>query len=154
MGLVLDSAITVLLAVVVGYSIVLNRRLGELRKRHGEFVGLVDAFKAATERAEAGAGRLRAGGEHTGLDGQIDAARELLDDLSLMVKRGNRLADRLGPLTGARSGVIGDRPIPGPAITSLGESGGGDGTHGDSSADSRATLEHNLLKALRAARGG
>ena len=153
MGLVLDSAIAVLLAVVVGYSIVLNRRLGELRKRHGEFVGLVDAFKTATERAEAGAGRLRAGGEHTGLDGQIDAARELLDDLSLMVKRGNRLADRLGTLTGARSGVIADRrPIPGPAITPLGESG--DGTHGGSSAESRAALEHNLLKALRAARGG
>ena len=58
-SLIIDILILVLLAVSVGYCVVLNRRLSTLRQGQKEFVTLIARFDDATQRAELNIERLR-----------------------------------------------------------------------------------------------
>ena len=61
--LALDLVVAALLAAMIGYSIVLNRRLGALRTGREDLARMIQDFGAATERAEASIARLK---QHSG----------------------------------------------------------------------------------------
>ncbi len=93
----LDGLVAVLLAVTVGYCVVLHRRLGALRDSQTEMENLLAAFADATESARRGVAELRAAGDQVGqeLQTRVDAARSLRDELEMIADAGNDLADRL-----------------------------------------------------------
>jgi hypothetical protein len=96
-ALLLDALVAVLLAVTVGYCVVLHRRLGILRGAQAELERLLQGFGEATETARRGVADLRAAGDRVGheLQGRLDAARALRDELDVITSAGNDLADRL-----------------------------------------------------------
>ncbi len=97
MPLVLDGIVVVLLVATIGYAMVLNRRIGEIRKWKPEFDRLITSFNQAATRAEAGIQSLKSVASQRGPDLQrsLDKARSLRDDLAYLVERGDTLADRL-----------------------------------------------------------
>ena len=94
---VLDVVGACLLAVVIVYAAILNRRLAALRADKAHLQQLIASFNESTSRAEAGVGRLRAGAEQAAglIQGRIGEARQLHDDLSYMVERATSAAERL-----------------------------------------------------------
>ena len=100
MSLVLDGGVVVLFFATIGYTVVLNRRIGEMREWKAEFDRLITSFNQATERAEAGIQSLKSVASQRGPDLQrsLDKARSLRDDLAYLVERGDTLADRLTEL--------------------------------------------------------
>lgn len=157
-SLIIDVLIICLLAATTGYCIVLNRRLGQLRAGHGEFVQLIGSFNDATERAEASVARLRAASEDNGgaLGDRIEEAQALRNDLSFLIERGARLANDLKPPVGAEPGAMRDSALRRPDTRADAPARG----LGDDSLDGIARLaegsgsvvESDLLEALRAAR--
>jgi len=97
MPLVLDGVVVVLLIATIGYAVILNRRIGEMRRWKAEFDRLITSFNQATTRAEAGIQSLKSIASQRGPDLQrsLDKARSLRDDLAYLVERGDTLADRL-----------------------------------------------------------
>ena len=129
-SLMLDILIAVLLVVTIVYAIILNRRLGNLRRDRQELEQLAKTFADATTRADESIGRLRATAEE--LQQRIDAAKSIGEDLAFMSDRGETLADRLeGAVRSNR-----DR-----APVANGEADG-----------AKSDAERTLLKALQSAR--
>jgi hypothetical protein len=97
-----DIALVVLVAVMIGYCVVLNRRLAALHRGQVEMGKLVAAFNDAALRAESGLTAFRAtGDDHLAkLDRVIERARTVGDELVFLTERGDRIA---GSLAGARS---------------------------------------------------
>jgi ABC-type transporter Mla subunit MlaD len=93
LALMLDILLAVLLAVTIGYAIVLNRRLGALRRDRSELEALAASFTEATSRADASVGKLAKNAAE--LQARIDQARSLADDLEFLTGRGEKTADRL-----------------------------------------------------------
>ena len=145
-ALALDGLITFLLAMTIGYCIVLNRRLADLRAGQVEFVALIERFDAAAERAEAGLARLRAAGDDSGpaADEHIEAARALRDDLGFLIERGSRLADRLASAPSRRPA----RPDPEGSVKKHGAPAG---VH-EAEETPRSRVEDELIAALGAER--
>lgn len=115
--LILDVIVAILLAATIGYAIMLNRRLSELRKNRDDLARLVNAFNDATQRAEAGIPKLRRAAEEAGstLQERVEKAQSLRDDLAFMIERADAMANRLeGTVRQAREVKI---PVPnsGPA---------------------------------------
>ncbi len=117
-SLVLDVMIALLLAVTIGYAIVLNRRLARLRDGQSEMRELVEGFNAATAQAQSNLGKMQAlakeaargpanpnwAGVQKRLDADIKRAQELRDDLEFLLDRAERLANGLEePLRGKRA---------------------------------------------------
>ncbi|HIC80386.1 MAG TPA: hypothetical protein EYH07_02320 [Kiloniellaceae bacterium] len=96
-GLVFDVAICVLLVTTIGYAMVLNRKLTELRRARGDMEKLVGEFSAATGRAEGGLQALKERSVEAGdgLARRVDDACRLADEMAFLVKKGNEIADRL-----------------------------------------------------------
>ncbi len=118
MPLVLDVVVVVLLVATIGYAVVLNRRIGEMRKWKAEFDRLITTFNQATERAEAGIQSLKSVAIQRGPDLQrsLDKACSLRDDLAYLVERGDTLADRL--TEAVRSAIPTPRVAAAPTATS------------------------------------
>jgi Domain of unknown function (DUF6468) len=95
--LLVDGLIVVLLLVVLGRGLVLQRNLRELRQDDGEIDRLIAALDRATGRAQAALDGLRQTAEATGqhLAGQLTSAQRLVDDLQFLAGRGEQAADRL-----------------------------------------------------------
>ena len=95
--LVLDLIIALLLGTTITYAVILNRRLSGFRKQKQDMEAFIALFDEATERADSSLHRLKAMAEQTGgdLQGNVDKASALFDELSFMVDRGNAIADRL-----------------------------------------------------------
>ena len=107
-SLLLEGLLAVLLIATIGYAAMLDRRLRTLRQSRDEMQALLASFTAATAHAQAGLIALRETGQTTtqGLQGDIERAKALRDDLSFLVDRGNSLADRLeGGIGAARVAV-------------------------------------------------
>ena len=100
----LDAFVAVLLVVTVGYCLVLNRRLTELRGSQEGMGQLFAAFAKAARQAEYSVRNLKTASEHIGdaLNLQVIDARSLTDELDLMTQSGNRLAARI------ESGLMGN----------------------------------------------
>ena len=106
-SLVIDILILVLLAVSVGYCVVLNRRLSTLRQGQKEFVTLIARFDKATQRAELNIERLRGVSaeidEHLGE--RISSGRALRDELRFLIERAAPAIERSMSATASRGGT-------------------------------------------------
>ena len=139
----LEIALVPLLAATLFHAVRLERALGVLKRDRAALQDLIDGFNASTHQAELGIERLRGVAEGTGLQiaGQLDAARSLKDDLTLLIDRGERLADRIDSLIRAGRPLAAETP----RLTVVAES-----DHPEPRIRSQA--ERDLLKALRMAR--
>lgn len=92
-----DAIVALLLIATIGYSMVLNRRLGAVRSDREKFEVLVRNLNAASQRAEAAVTNLRVTADDLSrrLEKKVDEARALSDDLTYMIERGDGLADKL-----------------------------------------------------------
>ncbi len=95
--LLVDGLIVVLLLVVLGRGVRLQRNLRDLRSGDGEIERLIAALDRASARAQAALDGLRQTTEATSerLAGQLASAQRLLDDLQFLTGRGEQAADRL-----------------------------------------------------------
>jgi hypothetical protein len=95
--IILDLLLIGLLGTTVGYCAVLNRRLTRLRDGHSEFKALVETLTTATDKAQSSLKDLRELTENASktLSGNIDTARKLADELSVITESGNALAERI-----------------------------------------------------------
>ncbi len=91
--LIMDVLVAVLLIFTIAYAIVLNKRLGALRKDKTDLEKLAGTFGQATVRAEESIGRLKITAD--ALQDRIEKAEALRDDLSFLIDRGGSAADRL-----------------------------------------------------------
>jgi hypothetical protein len=139
----LELALIALLAATLFHAVRLERALGVLKRDRAALQDLIDGFNASTHQAELGIERLRGVAEGTGLQiaGQLEAATSLKDDLTLLIDRGERLADRIDSLIRAGRPLAADTP----RLTVVAES-----DHPEPRVRSQA--ERDLLKALRMAR--
>jgi len=117
-SLALDGLIVILLALTIGYAIVLNRKLKRLRDGEGELRAMIDTFDKSAATAEANLSRIKGIAEAAGKRRSLDAgnvprageaesaraalaplveeARKLAADLDLLIARGDVLGDKLG----------------------------------------------------------
>lgn len=96
-GLVFDVAICVLLVTTIGYAMVLNRKLTDLRSARSDMEKVVADFSAAAGKAQGGLDALKARSSDAGdgLAKTVDDACRLADEMAFLVKKGNEIADRL-----------------------------------------------------------
>ncbi len=92
-ALALEILVAILLVVTICYAMVLNRKLGSLRRGKEEMESLAASFGEATQRAEENFGKLRKTAEE--LHNGIVKAQALHDDLTFLIDRGNTVADQL-----------------------------------------------------------
>ena len=97
LSLGLDILVAGLLVAMIGYAVVLNRRLAALRDNQAEISRLAEVLTTATGRAQDSIAALRQAGEEAGgeLKKQIAEGRALSDELALIIGAGNNLAERL-----------------------------------------------------------
>jgi hypothetical protein len=97
LALLVDGLVALLLAVVIGYAVVLNRRLRDWRAQSTEIERQVATLNATLIRAEVAVNTLKGVCKDDGaaLDAAHRKAQSLRDDLSFLVERGTSLADRL-----------------------------------------------------------
>jgi hypothetical protein len=94
---ILDLVVILLLIPTIVYAVILNRRLGALRRSRDELAKIVASFNDATLRAEAGIPKLKKATTEANqtLKERVDKAQTLRDDLAFMVERAEELANRL-----------------------------------------------------------
>ncbi len=146
-GLLLDGLVALLLVLTVAYCHQLNRRLGALRSGQDGLKDLIRGLNDATERAQAGIAQLKMAGDAAGKDLKeaVSRARELSDELSLMIEAGNNIADRLENCSQVRRRDSSEE-------ASSGLEGGEPAERGHSVKETLDNLEGDLLRALREAR--
>lgn len=97
LGLLFDVALALLLIATIGYAVILNRKLSELRGAKQEMELLLGGFAKSTERAEASLNALRQVAGETGemLQDGIIKGNAVADDLVFLIERAAPIADRL-----------------------------------------------------------
>ena len=133
LDLVTDVLLAVLLMAVIVYAVILNRKLAVLRDAKEEFEALLASFGDTTQQAQTNLESLREEAQTVkrGFDQELEQmgtslaeVRSLADDLEYLVKRGEKVADRLaGKETGTPS-AAGAGPEPDPATASPSNQGG------------------------------
>jgi Domain of unknown function (DUF6468) len=147
-----DIVVSLLLIASIGYSIVLNRRLGALRADKSQLETVVRGLHDASVRAESGIAALRATADQAGrgLQHKIEAAQTLREDLAYMVDRGTGLADRLeGAIRGGRDEARGAAAPAGAAPRTAAAAPSGDAANTAGVADE--PLSNRLRDLLRRA---
>jgi hypothetical protein len=163
-SLILDLFVAVLLVVTIGFAVVLNKRLGKLRKDKASLEKLAASFGDSTSRAEDGIIRLTQTTEV--LQVRLDHAQALKDDLAFLIERGDRAADSLENLvratrdisTGTSAGAAStlrpeaqpEEQVPSPPQEPLRAQADRTGA-GDDMDDVKSDAERELLKAIRSA---
>lgn len=96
-GLFLDILIMLLLSVTIGYCWILNRRIKVLQDSKSELAQLLGHFDESTQRASESIIALQTASKKIGENIQlrIDKANYVLDDLSFMIEKGNKLANQM-----------------------------------------------------------
>lgn len=96
-AMVLDLLLAGLLAAVIVYAVILNRKLAALRQGKEELRALISDFVAASETARTGMAEMRHAAENAGrnLNEVMGDAKALRDDLSFLIERGGVVADRM-----------------------------------------------------------
>ena len=160
--ILLDAIVALLLAATIVYAVLLNRKLGHLRGNRREIGQTAAGFNNAIARAEASVAKLKVSTDELRL--QIDKAQSLKDDLTLLIARGDVVADALEEAVRAgrtqRDGGSRPRPAAPPAGTGLrtiGPKGTGPTSIGPEkaapdSAAPRTEAERELLRALASGR--
>ena len=95
--IILDLLVSVLLVATIGYAVMLNQRLTQLRKNRDDLAKTIVNFNEATVRAESSIPKLRKAAEDAGqaLQERVEKAHSLRDDLAFMIERADTMANRL-----------------------------------------------------------
>ena len=130
-SLIVEIALTLLLAATLVYCAILERRLSALRKNQDGFKETIGELNQAIAAAGASMRMLKAAASGAGeaLDERLSRARNLSDELALLTNSGERIAQRIergaaSPQQGTRTGtpsVLANRldalkPAMGPAM--------------------------------------
>lgn len=104
--LLLDGFLLLLMAVLIGYCVVLNRRLKAFNQARLEMAGLVNQLNEATDTARSAIVNLKndARREEGHLKDEMDRARVLADELEFITRAGSNIADRI------ERGVVVEKP--------------------------------------------
>jgi hypothetical protein len=140
---ILELALVALLAATMFHAVRLERALGALKRDRVQLQELIAGFNSSTRQAEIGIEQLRSVVDGAGqqIAHHVDVALPLKDDLTLLIERGNRLADRLDALVRAGRPLANETP----RLTVV--------PHADGAEPRvRSQAERDLLKALRVAR--
>jgi hypothetical protein len=110
--LMVEIVVAVLLLVTLAISLVLNRRLGNLRANQDEMRRLIGDFDKALTKARQGLSELKTASAtaDTAHEERLKAAKTLRDELGFMIETGDRLADRLAGEASGNRAVRQDRP--------------------------------------------
>jgi hypothetical protein len=95
-GLIVELALTALLAVTLVYCIVLERRLAAVRKGQESMKAVIGQLDTAISKAGASMHALKATTAATAeqLDERLKRGRAVIDELSLLTASGERIAQR------------------------------------------------------------
>lgn len=96
LSLALDLLVSGLLAVTICYAMVLNKKIGTLRKDKSELEKMAASFNTATIKAEKSLKQLKSTADDMGE--RIEKAHSLRDDLMFLTERGAKAADQLEDL--------------------------------------------------------
>ncbi|HTW34250.1 MAG TPA: DUF6468 domain-containing protein [Rhizomicrobium sp.] len=108
-SLIVEIALTLLLAATLVYCAILERRLSALRKNQDGFKETITELNQAIAAAGASMRMLKgaASGAAEALDERLTRARNLSDELALLTNSGERIAQRIergaAPQQGART---------------------------------------------------
>ncbi len=93
----LELGLIALLGATLFHALRLERALGVVRRDRAELETMLRGFNDSTRQAETATERLRGAAEGAGrhITRQIEAAANLKDDLTMLIDRGERLADRI-----------------------------------------------------------
>lgn len=146
MEILLELALIGLLAATLFHALRLERLLAALKRDRVVLEETINGFASSTRQAEAGLERLRGVADGAGrqIARQLDEARALKDDLTFLMERGGRLADRMDTLVRAGRPLAGETPATPRALPALNQDA--------DEAPLRSQAERDLLKALRMAR--
>jgi hypothetical protein len=154
-SLIADAAVAALLVVVIGYAMLLSRRLRAWRAEAGDMERQVVALNTALNRAAVAIDTLKAANRDDAatLEAVQKKAQSLRADLSFLVERGTTLADRLEQSV---RGGLNAQGHAGPAAAMGDMARPANRTPGSaspgSSDRSMSSAERELLKALEAMR--
>jgi len=166
-SLIVDIFLAVLLLITIGYAVILNKRLGTLRRDKAQLEKLSVSFGASTVRAEESIEKLMATADI--LQDRMESAQGLRDDLAFLIDRGGQAADKLedlvresrnrvgvgshsiqgagqGPLTDPEPRKADPRPLMADPIDAPGSDTVGPKIEGG---ELRSEAEQELLKAIR-----
>jgi len=95
--LMLDVLVASLLVITILYCWQLNRRIRILQDSKGELAKLIKHFDESTARASESIIALQTASKKIGenIQTRIDKAKYLVDDLSFMIEKGNKIADQM-----------------------------------------------------------
>lgn len=141
----LDVLLVILLAATLGFGLLLNKRLSDLRRDRTDLEKLATGFGSATQRAEDSVATLKVSAAN--LQERLEKAQTLADDLQYLIERSTNIADRLE--NGVRTARMHDggratTPSTGGARVTPLTTG-----RGATSQPPRSQAERNLLHALR-----
>lgn len=110
--MIVEIVVAVLLLVTLGISLVLNRRLGNLRANQDEMRRLIGDFDKALTKARQGLAELKtaSASADTAHEERMKQAKTLRDELGFMIETGDRLADRLAGEASGNRAARQDRP--------------------------------------------
>ncbi|MEK9970216.1 MAG: DUF6468 domain-containing protein [Ferrovibrio sp.] len=110
--MMVEIVVAVLLLITMGISLVLNRRLGNLRANQEEMRRLIGEFDKALGRARQGLSELKTTSAtvDTAHEERMKQAKTLRDELGFMIETADRLADRLASEASGNRGARQDRP--------------------------------------------
>ena len=93
----LNTAMIVLLSATVFYCFILNKRIKILQDSRGELAALLQKFDMSTKRASHTMNVLQQASSEAGksVQGRIEKAQYVLDDLNYMMDRAGKLADQM-----------------------------------------------------------
>ena len=104
--LIVDGVLALLLIAAIAACWIVYRRLGTIRAGQAELKALVDSLNAAVLEAQRSVSNLKHSSTEIEqkLGSQVQKAKVLADELTMITEAGNNLADRIeGGLTNARS---------------------------------------------------
>ncbi|PJI43448.1 DUF6468 domain-containing protein [Ferrovibrio sp.] len=112
LALMVEIVVAVLLLVTLAISLVLNRRLGNLRANQDEMRRLIGDFDKALTKARQGLTELKTASAtaDTAHEERMKQAKILRDELGFMIETGDRLADRLAGEASGNRAARQDRP--------------------------------------------
>jgi hypothetical protein len=153
----LDAIVAVLLAATIVYAILLNRKLGHLRGNCDEIEKTGAEFSLAIAKAEGSVAKLQVSTD--ALRMQVDKAQSLKDDLTLLIERGDAVADALEEAVraGRKQREAGPRPRAvatglEAAPARMASASRGPQTNAAENAPPRTEAERELLRALASGR--
>lgn len=163
LSLGLNIVIAVLLCTTIVYAYMLNKRLQALRNDKEEMENLARKFYDATNRAEASIKALKQSSIDLNKDiqGTIEKARILRDELTFILERGDLLASQLEGSISEKRPEKGAGPDLAQLLQKAVESSEKDKKNKDlqnlqdifqTDADTRSAAEKELLKALKGVR--